>query len=367
MQTNCLMTRFAAMLSVFLVPIASGQSGPPEPARISVQPLDATRRVGEIARFSIEATGTGPLAFVWLKDGNPIPSSDGPEWAVPVAAVSDDGSRYRCVVANGTGSDTSIAAILHVSTAIVAPRILAQPDSAPVAAGDTAYFRVFTRGTAPLAFSWLKNGTAIPGATDSILKLFPVAWADNGSAIQCRISNFAGSAETNPFGLRVVQPNGKTIVLQGELSDVLGVSLGKDREETVDIIVRLYREAKGGLPLYEEAFREEQGHGVAVRQGRFSIALGQSASTGDLSAVVQGAPALFVSFAVAKPGLTPETLEPRTPFTSAPYALSAPPARLKGDAAPAAGLEAPLGTIYEIKSTGARYVRSGSGWNRITP
>jgi hypothetical protein len=364
---NCLKTRFTVMLSILLAPIAAAQSGPPEPARISVQPVDVTRRVGEIARFSIEATGTGPIAYVWLKNGNPIPSSDGPEWAVPVAAASDDGARFRCVVANGSGSDTSLAATLHVSTALIAPRILVQPDSAPVAVGDTGYFKVSARGTAPLAFTWLKGGTLIPGATDSILKLFPIAWTDNGSVLQCRISNAAGTAESNPFSLRVVQPNGKTIVLQGELSDALGVSLGKDREETVDVIVRLYREAKGGLPLYEEAFREEQGNGVAVRQGRFSVALGQSASTGDLSAVVQGAPALFVSFAVAEPGLTPETLEPRTPFTSAPYALSAPPARLKGDSAPAAGLEAPLGTIYEIKSSGARYVRSGSGWTRITP
>lgn len=367
MQTNCLKKRIAVIFPLLLSSIAAAQSGPPEPARIAVQPVDATHRVGEIARFSIEATGTGPLAYVWLKNGNPIPSSDGPEWAVPVAAISDDGARYRCVVANATGSDTSSVATLHVSTALTAPRILVQPDSTPVAVGDTGFFRVSARGTAPLVFSWLKNGTAIPGATDSILQLIPVAWVDNGSVIQCRITNAAGTAASNPFGLRVVQPNGKTIVLQGEMSDIQGVSLGRDREETVDVIVRLYREAKGGLPLYEETFREEQGNGVAVRQGRFSVVLGQSASTGDLSAVAQAAPTLFVSFAVAKPGLTPETLEPRTPFTSAPYALSAPPAQLKGEGAPAAALEAPPGTIYEIKSSGARYVRSGSGWTRITP
>gem|GEM_PF-2559376 len=354
-------------MSIIFTGFPSAQTTPLIRAHISVQPADIAVRVGDVARFSVVATGTEPLTYLWLKNGVPIPSSDGPEWAVSVATAAEDGSRYRCVVANGAGTDSSLTATLRISTALVAPRIMVAPDSAPVAVGDTAYFKIAARGTVPLNFIWYRNGIAIPGATDSLLKLFPVSWSDNGALLKCRVANGAGVAESVPFGLRVVQPNGKTIVLQGDLRDTQGQAAGAGGTEFFDVVVRLYKDAKGGSPIYEERFLTSQGQGVAVREGHFSVSLGQTVSTGDLSQIVQDAATLYVSFALAKPGLSPETLEPRTPFTSAPYALSSPPVRLKGDTAPISTFEAPVGSIYQIKSTGAQYMRTATGWSRIIP
>ncbi|MDQ3000849.1 MAG: hypothetical protein M3Y08_06270, partial [Fibrobacterota bacterium] len=313
MQSILLKSAFRGIYPLLLAGNLVAQNVPAGRAQIAVQPVGVTLRVGDIARFSVEAAGSEPLTYVWLKNGMPIPSSDGPEWAVPVATAADDGARYRCVVANSLGMDSSITVTLHVSTALLAPHIVAQPDSAPVVVGDTAFIGISAKGTDPLSFTWYKDGIAVPGATASVLKLFPISWADNGASVKCRISNAAGVVESRPFGLKVVQPNGKTVVLQGDLRDAQGLILGTDKTETVDVIVRLYRDAKGGAPLYEERFLTGQGQGVAVRQGRFGVALGQTASTGDLSQIVQSAATLFVSFAIAKPGLTPETLEPRTP------------------------------------------------------
>jgi hypothetical protein len=352
---------------VFAAGFARAPSTAAIPARIATQPANVTVRVGDVARFTVVATGTQPLTYVWLKNGSPIPSSDGPEWAVSVATAAEDGSRYRCVVANGAGTDSSMTATLRVSTALVAPSIRVPPDSAPVAVGDTAFIKISAIGTPPISFTWYRNGIAIPGATDSLLKLFPVSWSDNGALLKCRVANGAGVVESVPFGLRVIQPNGKTIVLQGDLQDIQGQSAGSGGAELFDVVVRLYKEPKGGTPIYEEGFLTSQGQGVVVRDGHFSVSLGQTVSTGDLSQIIQDASTLYVSFGIAKPGLSPETLEPRTPFTSAPYALTTPPVRLKGDVAPTTALEAPVGSLYQIKPSGAQYIRTASGWTRITP
>ncbi len=46
----------------------------------------------------------------------------------------------------------------------VAPSITTQPQNQSVKAGATATFSVAATGTAPLAYQWSKNGTAIAGA-----------------------------------------------------------------------------------------------------------------------------------------------------------------------------------------------------------
>jgi hypothetical protein len=267
--------------------LLSGSVSGQTPAHITVQPLDATVTVGGIARFSVVSTGQAPLTYLWLRNGVPIAASDGPEWVVPVASLAEQGFLYRCVVANGSGIDSSRNAVLHISAIMQAPNILAQPDSSPVPVGDTAAFKVSVRGTAPLTFAWFKNDVAIPLSNDSTLKVKSVAWADNGAIYRCHISNLAGTADSRSVKLKVIQPNGKMVVLTGDLQDLQGLPVGSGNQVEMDMIVRLFRNAKGGSAVYEERFLASEGHGVKVNEGRFNLALGRSASTGDLSQVAQ--------------------------------------------------------------------------------
>ncbi len=73
------------------------------------------------------------------------------------------------LVSNSAGSVTSNAATLTVNASAVAPTITTQPASQTVTAGQTATFNVAATGTAPLSYQWKKNGTAISGATSSVL------------------------------------------------------------------------------------------------------------------------------------------------------------------------------------------------------
>jgi hypothetical protein len=89
----------------------SDTSGPEAP-RIESDPLPATTIVGETATFSVSASGTD-ISYVWQRNGADIASADNSEYSFVVSAGDDD-TRYRCIVTNSAGSDTSAEALLRV-------------------------------------------------------------------------------------------------------------------------------------------------------------------------------------------------------------------------------------------------------------
>ena len=65
--------------------------------------------------------------------------------------------------------------------------------SRDLAAGSAANFRAEAQGTAPLSYQWLKNGSAIPGAT-SISYSIPSVSASDAGGYSYRVSNSIGIA-----------------------------------------------------------------------------------------------------------------------------------------------------------------------------
>lgn len=314
-QTLC---RSAIVFAVLSILSAHGAGVNPS---IVIQPADAWVQIGKVASFQIQASGTDPKTYVWLKGGRPIPGSDAPDYAVMVADSSLDGAVFRCVVANDSGVDSSRNAVLHVVRTVQAPRFTAALDSSPVALGDTAWFRAQVTGMRPYVFAWYKNGIQIPSAGDSTLAYGPVVPADSATDIKCRVANAGGSAETHPVRLKPVQPGSRTLLIQGYLSDPDGNAIGGNSDDTLDMVVSLYAQPKGGAPIYAEGFLKSEGRGVIVERGAFQAQLGGRAGLLGLPAAIAGSKQLFVGFSIGRDGATPEALEPRTPFTSAPFAL----------------------------------------------
>jgi hypothetical protein len=93
-----------------------------------------------------------------------------------------------------------------------APTIVAQPASVTNYVSLEANFTVTASGTPPLSYQWSKDGTEIPGGTQAVLTLRPIAQSDAGS-YSVRITNIDGfvgstsavltvlSAPTNPPSL----------------------------------------------------------------------------------------------------------------------------------------------------------------------
>jgi uncharacterized protein (TIGR02597 family) len=161
---------------------------------ITSQPVSRTNVVGTLATFNVSATGTG-LQYQWRKNGNVLVDGGNVTGAttamLSIANVAtSDAAAYSVDVSNAVNSVTSSAATL---TVVVPPTISADPTSQTAVAGDLVSFSGNASGTAPLSYQWRRNGTAVSGATDSVLNIVNVQQADAGSYTLVA-TNFGGSA-----------------------------------------------------------------------------------------------------------------------------------------------------------------------------
>ena len=84
------------------------------PVSITGNPAGRTVEIGQSASFSVAATGTGTLAYQWLKNDSPIAGATAATYTIAAAQAADAGS-YTARVSVGAASVTSAAAILTVN------------------------------------------------------------------------------------------------------------------------------------------------------------------------------------------------------------------------------------------------------------
>ena len=108
---------------------------------ITNQPQNTTVFEGNVASFSVTATGTPPLSYQWRKNAVNISGATSSTYVIPAATESDEGS-YSVVVSNSAGSVTSNNATLTVNSANQLPTgtINTPVAGATYAAGDVINF-----------------------------------------------------------------------------------------------------------------------------------------------------------------------------------------------------------------------------------
>jgi len=185
----------------------------PQAPKITTQPAAQSVSVGKTATFSVTATGTAPLAYQWQRSGTAITGATASSYTTPAAATADNGASFEVTVTNSAGSVTSNAATLTVSAAAVAPAIVTQPASQSVTVGQSATFTVVATGTAPLTYQWLKNGTAITGATAGSYATPAAATTDNGAIFKVTVTNSIGAITSSAATLTVTAATSTTDVL----------------------------------------------------------------------------------------------------------------------------------------------------------
>lgn len=106
------------------------------------------------------------------------------------------------------------------STPPVAPPIVTTaPQATAVAEGASATFTVVASGDGPLTYQWLRNGTAIAGATGATYTTAATTAADNGTGFSVQVGNAGGSVTSSAATLTVtVSPRG---TLQGRVQSSL--------------------------------------------------------------------------------------------------------------------------------------------------
>jgi hypothetical protein len=134
-------------------------------ASITNQPQSLTVCQGDLATFTVGATGTGPVTYQWFKGGSPIWGATTNVFTTNTALLASAGV-YSVGVTNGCGGRLSTNATLTVNRVV---SITNQPQSLTVCQGNLATFTVGATGTAPISYQWFKGGAPIWGATSNVL------------------------------------------------------------------------------------------------------------------------------------------------------------------------------------------------------
>ena len=149
---------------------------------VVTQPTNLAVTVGEVAAFSVEATGTPPLSYQWIFNGTNV--VDATNSVLLITNVqSGDGGSYAVEVSNAFGSETSSNAVLSLGEP---PSILVEPANQILVAGAVARFGITAAGTLPLEYQWrrhgidLTDGARITGANSSDLSISNVTQGDSG-------------------------------------------------------------------------------------------------------------------------------------------------------------------------------------------
>jgi hypothetical protein len=187
---------------------------------ITVQPTDQTALAGQVAQFSVTATGSTP-SYQWQLSSDAganytdIAGANDASYSIAATATADNGKRFRVVISNSAGNVTSAAAVLTVGTGS-APVISIQP--APAAAyttvtdfgaPHTATFSSGATGTPTPSYQWqvsIDGGstfTDIAGAVAANYTTSAVRTSDNNSQFRFVATNALGVAHSLAANLTV--------------------------------------------------------------------------------------------------------------------------------------------------------------------
>ncbi|MGN6385708.1 MAG: hypothetical protein ACTHMT_05655, partial [Verrucomicrobiota bacterium] len=131
--------------------------------------------------------------------------------ATPFSSIS--GGRFAFAARTGGSYDNFWLDNIDISTDLTsgAVRITADPLEQIVAVGDSANFSVEVNDTTGVTYQWLKNGTAISGATSSSFNIASAALGDSGAKYSVTVTKGGTSITSAEANLRVVDLNTPTV------------------------------------------------------------------------------------------------------------------------------------------------------------
>lgn len=172
----------------------------PERLVITRQPRDRAVFQGQRLSLTVETTGDATIGYQWFFEGVELPGANAAELAL-ASVANEHAGRYRVVVSNAHGAVASEEARVIVLPG-QPPEVFAFAGSQWLTYREPSALRVHAAGAAPLSFQWFKNGQAIPGATESVLRFEQTEISDAGTYF-ARVASATGFLDTPPIVVRL--------------------------------------------------------------------------------------------------------------------------------------------------------------------
>jgi hypothetical protein len=209
----------------------------------TTQPRDTITFEGSNVSFFATVAQPFGVRYQWFKDGQPILGATNSSYFLSRVRLADSGSNFYVEATNSLGKVSSSVARLTVNVARV-PQITRQPANLTAQLGERLALSVAASGSYNFTYQWLRDGTPIVGATDSIYFLPPARDADNGTRYSVIVTNVAGSTTSATATLTVAQLSAPTIRRQPADTTIVA---GQAALFTV--------EATGSLPISYQWYR----------------------------------------------------------------------------------------------------------------
>jgi hypothetical protein len=252
----------------------SPQGAPPS---ISAPLQPQTVNKGQDAAFTVTATGSGTLYYLW--ESNSTPLTDWETNADFTFTTTNDPAisfQVDVLISNLWGTATSSATL--TVTASNAPIITAEPASLAINAGDSAVFSVAATGMS-LAYQWQLDNSDLTDSAFTIGSTTPTLTLSNvfgGSAgnYMVTITNASGATNSTPAILTVAdpwieaQPAGRTSLAGGTL-DLSVSAIGTQLTNQWTFDGTIIPDATNSIFLLSNAVAGDSGNYAVVISGPY--------------------------------------------------------------------------------------------------
>ncbi len=178
-----------------------------QPVEVEVRPVeivyfygDLTSQEGEYTCLYVIGSSYKKLVYEWRKDGVSLGQSLDPTFCFTRLSLADAG-RYEVILNNDYGSVTSAVAVV---TVLARPPYLAlyPTGGERLAAGLPLDLYTLAFGSEPLRYRWFRDGQPVAGATNNLLSIPAVSFADAGD-YRLVVTNTAGAVTSEVYRVQV--------------------------------------------------------------------------------------------------------------------------------------------------------------------
>jgi hypothetical protein len=155
------------------------------PTITQTQPASLDTNQNATATFTVTAGGTAPLSYFWYDPSSTLIAGQTTATLTLANLQPSQSGTYSVTVSNVYGTATTNV-FLNVNQG---PPVLTadlQPTNVAVYAGVPITYTVTVSGSPPFAYQWLRDGSAVPGATTSSYSFNAL---QGTNTYQCRVTN----------------------------------------------------------------------------------------------------------------------------------------------------------------------------------